>query len=423
MSDITPTDNPADSTSAVADQSPPAAGASRTKTPPADQDLQLANSAEPSSLSLVFLLFCILLLATWFVGPRIVEEYQYASAKGKLRAEYENAVSVLEDQPLKKVSLASRMVAQKVKPSVVSIRARKIGENEDGQFNRFGGEVMQGFGSGVIMSDDGYVVTNAHVIDKAERIRVELHDRRVYDAVEIGRDEISDIAVLKIDANGLIPAQWGDSEALEVGSIVWAVGSPYRYEQTVTSGIISAKDRIGDPKGRVKNLLQTDAAVNPGNSGGPLVDENGNVVGINTSIYGEYFRGISFAVPSSTAQFVYEQILERGNVVRGFIGARPIEVNHRMSKRLGLPDLDGALLVMIQPGTPADRAGLQRNDVVRKWNDKKVHTFNNLYRYAERTEPGSVVEVSLIRDGKPYVTNVTVGEFEMFPPGLETQTK
>ena len=423
MSEPSQTNKINDSTSVVSKQDSPAGKAANAKAPAVPTDQQNAN-VEPSSLSLAFLLFCILLLVAWFVGPRLVEEYQYASARGKLRAEYENAVSVLEDQPLKKVSLASRMVAQKVKPSVVSIRARKIGDNEDGkQWHGFGGEVMQGFGSGVIMSDDGYIVTNAHVIDNAAKIRVELHDRRVYDAVAVGHDEISDIAVLKIEADGLIPAQWGDSEELDVGSIVWAVGSPYRYEQTVTSGIISAKDRIGDPKGRVKNLLQTDAAVNPGNSGGPLVDENGKVVGINTSIYGEYFRGISFAVPSSTAQFVYEQILERGNVVRGFIGCRPVEVNHRMGKQLGLPDLDGALLVRIESGTPADRAGLQRNDVVRKWNDKPVHSFNNLYRYAERTEPGSVVEVSLIRNGKPYVTNVTVGEYQAFVAELQTESR
>ena len=369
-------------------------------------------------------MFCILLLASWFVGPRLVEEYHYASARGKLRAEYENAVSVLEDQPLKQVSLASRMVAQKVKPSVVSIRARKFGDGEtDGQWHAFGGEVMQGFGSGVIMSEEGYVVTNAHVIDNAEKIRVELHDRRIYDAIEVGRDEISDIAVLKIEASGLIPANWGDSEELEVGSIVWAIGSPYRYEQTVTSGIVSAKDRLGDPKGRVKNLLQTDAAVNPGNSGGPLVDSDGNVIGINTSIYGEYFRGISFAVPSSTARFVYEQILERGNVVRGFLGARPIEVNHSMSERLGLPDLEGALLDRIEPDTPAHFAGLRRFDVVREWDHKTIHNFNNLYRFAERSKPGSIVEVSLIRDGKPYLASITVGELPMLEPAIQIEVQ
>jgi S1-C subfamily serine protease len=375
---------------------------------PIQRHRRVSAPHEPSSLSLVFLVFCVLFLAAWFLGPRLVEEYQYASAKGKLRAEYENAVEVLENQPLRQVSMASRLVAHKVKPSVVSIRARKL-EDEETSFRRR--DMMMGFGSGVIMSEEGYIVTNAHVIDDSETIFVTLHDRRNYRAVEIGRDEISDIAVLKIEADGLIAAQWGNSDELDVGSIVWAIGSPYRYEQTVTSGIISGKDRPGDRMGRVKNLLQTDAAVNPGNSGGPLVDENGNVVGINASIYGESFQGISFAVPSSTAQFVYEQILQRGKVIRGFLGVLPREVTHVAAKRLGLPDLEGALLQHVERGAPADNAGLQRFDVVRTWNNQAVPTYNSLYRLAERTEPGSVVEVSLIRDGQPRVANVTVGEF------------
>jgi S1-C subfamily serine protease len=375
-------------------------------------DVQRKTEREPSSLSMLFLMASILFLASWFVGPRLVEEYHYASAKGKLRAEYENAVEVLGQHPLKQVSMASQLVAHKVKPSVVSVRTKKLDEeNELGRNgNGWGMNIMEGFGSGVIMSTDGYIVTNAHVIDNSEKIFVELHDRRTYMAVEVGRDVISDIAVLKIDVDGLIPAQWGDSEELDVGSIVWAVGSPYRYEQTVTSGIISAKDRPGDPQGRVKNLLQTDAAVNPGNSGGPLVDENGNVVGINTSIFGKTFQGISFAVPSETARFVYEQILDRGTVVRGFLGVRPKEVTHQNAVRLNLPDLEGALLRQVEPGSPADLAGLQRQDVIRSWNQKPIHSYNSLYRMAERSNPGSVVEVALIRNGEPRSATITIGE-------------
>ncbi len=376
------------------------------------EDSGRSSNHQPSSVSMLFLMASILFLASWFVGPRLVEEYQYASAKGELRAEYENAVTILENQPLKQVSMASQLVAHKVKPSVVSIRTRKL--DEDNEFGRSGWDptanVMEGFGSGVIMSSDGYVVTNAHVIDNSEKIFVELHDRRTYMAIEVGRDVISDIAVLKIEVDGLIPAQWGDSEDLEVGSIVWAVGSPYRYEQTVTSGIISAKNRRGDPEGRVKNLLQTDAAVNPGNSGGPLVNADGNVVGINTSIFGKTFQGISFAVPSATARFVYEQILARGKVVRGFLGVTPYEVTHRHATRMNLPDLKGARLISVKPGSPADRAGLLRNDIVRAWNEKPIDSFNSLYRLAERSDPGSVVQVSLLRDGEPRSASITIGE-------------
>jgi serine protease Do len=291
---------------------------------------------------------------------------------------------------------------------------------------------MLGFGSGVIMSTEGYIVTNAHVIENSEKIFVELHDRRTYMAVEVGRDVISDIAVLKIEVDDLIPAQWGDSEELDVGSIVWAVGSPYRYEQTVTSGIISAKDRPGGvtseddwnrPRGKAKSLLQTDAAVNPGNSGGPLVDENGKVVGINTSIFGETFQGISFAVPSSTAQFVYEQILRQGKVVRGFLGVKPEPVTHQNAMRLNLPDLQGALLDHVERGSPADQAGLQRHDVVRAWNDKPIRCYNNLYRLAERSAPGSVVDVSLIRNGLPYSTSVKISDASEFSTGWQIQVQ
>ena len=141
--------------------------------------------------------------------------------------------------------------------------------------------------------DRGYIISNAHVLEGASSCMVQLHDRSQYKAKLVGVDLVSDLAVLKINANNLVPAVWGDSETAEVGSIVWAIGSPYRYEQTVTSGIISGKDRPGD-KSRKQNLLQTDAAVNPGNSGGPLVDASGNVIGINTSIYGETFQAVSY---------------------------------------------------------------------------------------------------------------------------------
>ena len=370
-----------------------------------------------SKISMLFLMVSILFLASWFIGPRLVEEYQFASTKGKLRAEYENAVTILGSEPLKKVSMASQLVAHKVKPSVVSIWTIKLEGGDDPEYTRRN-EVLTGFGSGVVTTSDGYIVTNAHVTEDAKEITVELHDRRSYRAVEVGRDETSDIAVLKIEVDGLTPATWGDSDKLEVGSIVWAVGSPYRYKQTVTSGIISAKDRIGErpevpwrnPREKARSLLQTDAAINQGSSGGPLVNADGNVVGINVSIYGEQFQGISFAVPSTTAKFVYEQIVNRGKVVRGYLGVAPRKVGHQEAQALGLPDLEGAFLITVERGSPADLAGLRPRDVVRSWNEIPIHQYNSLYRLAERTEPGSEVEVSLIRNGQPHNTSVVIGE-------------
>ena len=410
--------------SPAAEVSAPESSEPSTDPDPVNSDI----GREPSALSLLFLMICILFLAAWFVGPRLVEEYQFASTKGKLRAEYENAAEILESQPLNNVSMASQLVAQKVKPSVVSILTRKIGQEEaEIGFGIGRGlnlpEVLRGYGSGVIMSQDGYIVTNAHVIDNSESIRVQLHDRRRFIATEVGRDEASDIAVIRIEADDLTPAQWGDSDSLEVGSFVWAVGSPYRYDQTVTSGIISAKNRVGDPQGRVKNLLQTDAAVNPGSSGGPLVNSNGNVIGINNSIYGEKFLGISFAIQSSTAKFVYEQIVERGRVLRGYLGVQPVEVRQRFLEKLRLPDLEGAMLVQVEPDSPAGLAGLKRLDVVRAWNDIPIHNFNSLYRLAERSTPGTVVEISFLRNGQPHIATVTVGEVPEPTPRLRIEVQ
>lgn len=338
----------------------------------------------------------VLLLAAWLIGPRIVEEYHFAATRGKVRAQYENAFEQLKGRPLENVSYASQLVAQKIRPSVVSIHAGRTNNNQ------------RGYGSGVIMSREGYIISNAHVLEGASSCMVQLHDRSQYKARLVGVDLVSDLAVLKINANNLVPAIWGDSESAAVGSIVWAIGSPYRYEQTVTSGIISGKDRPGD-KLRKQSLLQTDAAVNPGNSGGPLVDASGNVIGINTSIYGETFQGISFAVPSSTAKFVYGQLIENGSVVRGYLGVKPEEVRYRMAASGYLPDLNGAILTEVYKDSPADLAGFEKGDVIRRWNGRVVKQYNSLFQLAERSPPNSTVEVVLIRDGRSLKKNVVIG--------------
>ena len=366
------------------------------------RNLQSNNSG---SLWPAYTLFTstVLLLAAWLIGPRLVEEYNFAATRGKVRAEYESAVQLLEGRPLEKVSKAFQLVAHKVRPSVVSINAVKAIAGD------LSGSHLTGFGSGVIMSSEGYIITNAHVLEDASSCQVQLHDRSRYKAKLIGIDLFSDLAVLKIDAQSLVPAKWGDSDAASVGSIVWAIGSPYRYDQTVTSGILSGKDRPGD-KTRKQNLLQTDAAVNPGNSGGPLVDANGDVIGINTSIYGESFQGISFAVPSSTAKFVYQQLIEKGKVVRGYLGVHPLEVSHRLATNWALPDLDGALLDGVVANSPADRAGIRGGDVIRSWNGKVVRRYNTLYQLAEMSQPNSKVDVVLVRNGQQMQKEVVVGD-------------
>ena len=348
-----------------------------------------------------FFVTLVMVLLAWYLLPMMIEQYQYAATKGKIRAEYDNAVRLLEQKPLESVSNAYELVAQKVRPSVVSIQTAVPTQS----FMRN----MAGQGSGVIMNADGHILTNAHVVQGAEQIRVVLHDRRSFMASQVGEvDTLNDLAVLKIDANNLIPAEWGESEQLSVGSIVWAVGSPFGYDQTVTSGIISAKDRMRRGNGH-QQMLQTDAAVNPGNSGGPLVDAQGRVVGINTAIHGEQFQGISFAVPSEIAKFVFDQVIDRGYVDFGILGAFPEPVFQSDAERLKLPDIKGALIREVILDSPADNAGLQKNDVIRSWNGKQVVGHGNLFRFVDMTTPNTKIKLGVFRDGKEQEIVVRVG--------------
>ncbi len=337
----------------------------------------------------------------WLIGPRLVEEYHYAAAVGKARGEYEHAVKQLEQAPLTEVSLAYQMVAQRIRPSVVSVKAFKSKE--------------VGFGSGVLLSADGYIMSNAHVIKDASRFQVELYDRRQVTARLVGVDNESDLAVLKIEANNLIPATWGDSDAIEVGSMVWAIGSPYEFNQTITSGILSGKNRRGDAYHTKQTLLQTDAAVNPGNSGGPLVDIQGKVIGINTSIFGKTFQGISFAVPSSTAKFVFEQLVTDQEVERGYLGLSPGEVSVKRAHALGLPDQRGAIVREITTGSPAYQAGIRPGDILRTWQGVAIENYRQVFRLAEATPVDTNVTLEIWRSNAQgvlieHTVTVTIGK-------------
>ncbi len=350
-----------------------------------------------------FLATVMLVLTAWYVGPVAIERYQYAATKGRVSAEYQNARELLEGLPLQDVSLAFQLVAQRIKPSVVSIRAEGV-QTKDG--SSWGGQ-----GSGVIMSEEGYILTNDHVVRGASRVFVGLHDRRQFEGVVVGVDEASDLAVVKIEAVDLLPAEWGDSDALSVGSMVWAVGSPYGLEQTVTSGILSAKERgNGELQDVTREYLQTDAAVNPGNSGGPLVNARGEVVGINTSIFGNKFQGISFAIPSTIGQFVFDQIIENGKVTRSYLGIWPIAVQHADMIRMGLPDLNGALVRGIPENGPAFGSDLEVGDVIRNWGGNDIKTFHMLFRFVAMTQPNAQVKVEVLRQGQPVNLTLTVSK-------------
>jgi serine protease Do len=226
----------------------------------------------------------------------------------------------------------------------------------------------------------------------------------------VGEDAASDLAVLKINVPGLVAAKWGDSDKLNVGDQVLAVGSPYGLARTVTAGIISAKGRRGMALGSVyQDFLQTDAAVNPGNSGGPLVNMRAEVVGINTAIYGRAYQGISFAIASNIAQDVCERLRKTGRVERGWLGVQLQEIDPRLASRLRLKNTRGALVSAVVAGSPAERAGLQPGDVILQWNGKPINSRDDLPLAVAATPVGKSAKVLLVREGQQMELAVTVG--------------
>ena len=354
---------------------------------------------------LSFLAVCLFIL---LVLPYVAERTQYALTRGYHEARADVAKRLLAESPHPESRFT--FVAMKVEPSVVGITT------SDSVGPRRREEAVDlrttGIGSGVIIDETGYVITNFHVIADAEAVRVELSDGRVVDDVDVtvvGADQPSDLAVLKINADKLAAAKWGDSEELEPGDQVLAVGSPFGLAHTVTAGIISAKDRPAATMMAYQDFLQTDAAVNPGSSGGPLVNLNGDVVGINTAIIGETYQGISFAIPSRLAQEVYEQLMENGKVDRGYLGVGSDRVTEEMAKRLGMEKALGVLVSDVRSNSPAQRAGMAEGDVILKWNDRPTNAPRDLGWAVVTTEIGSEATACVFRDGKEIDLTVIVG--------------
>lgn len=353
-----------------------------------------------------------------YMVPYLLERYHYSAARGRQRAEYEIAAEGLKTLPLDSLSKAYQMVSLRVSPSVVHIDVSGL-EPEDWPQNihrRLGPRYPESFGqgSGVIVDPDGYILTNQHVIQGARSISVALSDGRSLPAQVIGTDTKTDLAVLRIRASGLPAAEWGDSDAIEVGALVWAVGSPFGLRSTTTSGVLSGKHRAGLTSQVYQDFLQTDAAVNPGNSGGPLVDARGRVVGINTAILGEAYQGVSFAIPSRVAEHVYQRLRQSGYVARGWLGVELKEVTEEDQYRSGLPDTLGAWVVRCHddPGlpSPARRGGIQAGDVIVRWGDEPIQRPEQLIRMVAATEVGTQVEVRVRRDGRELLLSVEVAE-------------
>ena len=308
------------------------------------------------------------------------------------------------------------IAAEKTVNAVVHVKNMTLGRGSSGSLLDFfygfeGSKSPQvGTGSGVIISPDGYIVTNNHVIAQASQLQVTLNNNKSYEAEIVGADAESDIALLKINAEDNLPfLAFGDSDNAKIGEWVLAVGNPFNLTSTVTAGIVSAKARSISP-GRNQSFIQTDAAVNPGNSGGALVNTNGDLIGINTAITSQTgsYVGYSFAVPSNIAKKVVDDLLEYGNVQKGILGVRPILPETRRGVELGINDIQGVYVGFVDEESGAERAGIQEGDIIKKVDDINVSKFSELTGYLSAKRPRDKVEVTVDRDGKIVTLPVTL---------------
>lgn len=377
------------------------------------------------------LLFGLLAVAGWLTVVVVAKE---SAAPPKV---------TISDKPIDRtghVGVSYSPVVKKVAPSVVNIYSTRTvrvprfwspfmedpmlrrffgGEDGDPRGNRPQTRQQQGLGSGVIVTEDGYILTNNHVIEGADKdgVKVALGDNKTeYTAKVVGTDPQTDVAVLKIEAKGLTPITLGDSEHLEVGDIVLAVGNPFGVGQSVTLGIVSALGRNSGGRilGRTgyEDFIQTDAPINPGNSGGALVDVEGRLVGISQSILtggSGANAGVGFAVPINLARAVMDQLVTDGKVSRGYLGVNIQPVTPELAKEFKLPDENGALVGGVQPGTPAATAGLKEGDVIIEFNGRKVTDSGQFRLMVAQTRPESKVTLKLIRDGKERTIDAKLG--------------
>jgi serine protease Do len=360
-------------------------------------------------------------------GPGVVTEAPVVTTAA---AAPDDATPVEQARTLSK---AFQSVATKLEPSVVHVTQFNRMLVRRGFFDTEGKvEVRQtGLGSGVIVSPDGYILTNNHVIASAEQLKVKLTDGREYAAKKIGGDPLTDIAVIKIEARDLTPAELSDSDRLEVGEWVVAIGSPFGFANTVTAGIVSAKGRTGislpGQQEGYQDFIQTDAAINPGNSGGPLLNLDGKIVGVNSAIATRTggYEGIGFAIPSNIAKIVMDSLIKTGKVERGFVGLVTTDLDSSKAESLGVRG-SGVVIDRIVPGSPADKAGLKRGDVVVRYQGRPVDQAARLRTAISVTSPGTTAKFDLLRDRNPVTLSVDVASQNNLNPlayvGLKVQT-
>jgi serine protease Do len=347
---------------------------------------------------------------------------QYAYADPKIS---QQSIDILS-----KTGQAIAEIVEDVKPAIVNISSTKTIKTQrrsepffnDPFFRRFFGDEWSSqspkerktmsLGSGVIVDPKGYILTSSHVIQGADEIKVTLSDKKEFKGEIIGSDPMTDIAVIKINADHLSTIKWGDSDKLRVGETVLAIGSPYGLTGTVTMGIVSAVGRANVGIADYEDFIQTDAAINPGNSGGALVNVRGELVGINAAIFSTSggYQGIGFAVPSNMAKAVMDSLEKKGKVVRGWLGVTVQPLTTELAKQFNLKEEEGALVGDVIEGGPAEKAGILRGDVIVEYDGKKIDEPTQLRNMVASTEPGKEVELKIIRENKAEKKKVTIGE-------------
>ncbi len=337
---------------------------------------------------------------------------------------------------LGKLSEALSEVADVVRPAVVNISTTSVETMEDNPlgdmfndpfFRHFFGDQPGGghpgqkrkfkssaLGSGVIVSEQGYILTNNHVVKGADEIKVILYDKRQFKGKVVGTDPRTDLAVIKINAKDLPTLSFGDSSKLKTGDIVLAVGNPFGLNQTITMGIVSAVGRSNIGLSDFEDFIQTDAAINPGNSGGALVNGGGELVGINTAIFSTSggYMGIGFSIPSDMAKTVMDSIIKHGKVIRGWLGVSIQNLTPELAKSLGIKETEGALLSGIDKDSPADKAGLKRGDLIIGMGNKIISDVTNLRNMVATNAPGTKIDFKVIRNGKEMSITATLGEYK-----------
>lgn len=452
MSEMEPTSVPSTPDSKMEIQAN--AVATRDEVPAEARQQSSVSAKQPTAASLLLSTFLslvvvlVLLMALRYMLPSVLEFSRYSWHRGQLRAEYEMAGHQLESVSWEGLSTISQTVAKRVSPSVVHIMMSAVESNDpepslEEMVRSIPKRMKVGQGSGIVIDDRGYILTNYHVLDDGSQINVILADERTCVAELVGFDIPTDLAVLKINALDILPISWGDSDCIEVGSPVWAVGSPFGLTGSVTFGILSSKhrldlsgtsyeDSIRNPPtrgtkqkamARYSDLMQSDVAVNPGNSGGPLVNGRGELIGINTAIVGESYRGVSFSIPSNIARLVFKQILESGKMRRGWVGVELVKASEvsRISQSDSEPRLDrdvdaakapirGAVVKSVFAKSPAASAGLKVGDTIVELNGQRIKGVADLIFEIGKTPVGNTVEFTIDRGDSEIKIGMAVGE-------------